>query len=80
MEDAMAESASDAATFSRRARVAQRRHRLPNLGRSGAPAASPAISALPDDALRELNDRITTRYRFNSVVDTGIPGLIARVP
>jgi|SRR5215469_3028381 len=33
------------------------------------------ISTLPDDALLELRDEITTRYRFNSVVETGILGL-----
>jgi diketogulonate reductase-like aldo/keto reductase len=36
------------------------------------------ISALPEDAMREIRDRITTRVRFNSVVDTGVPGFISR--
>jgi diketogulonate reductase-like aldo/keto reductase len=36
------------------------------------------ISTLPDDALQELSNDITTRYRFNSVVETGIPGFIPR--
>src|SRR5258707_13843230 len=33
------------------------------------------ISALPEDALDEIN-RIQTRQRFNEVVKTGIPGFI----
>lgn len=37
------------------------------------------ISSLPDDALAEIRDRITTRVRFNSVVETGVPGFIPRV-
>jgi diketogulonate reductase-like aldo/keto reductase len=37
-----------------------------------------SISALPDDALAEIRDRITTRVRFNSVVKTGVPGFIPR--
>lgn len=36
------------------------------------------ISALPDDAIREINERVTTRVRFNSVVETGVPGFIPR--
>jgi aldehyde reductase len=36
------------------------------------------ISALPEDALNEIN-RIQTRQRLNPVVKTGIPGFIARV-
>jgi aldehyde reductase len=35
------------------------------------------ISALPEDALDEIN-RIQTRQRFNEVVKTGSPGFIAR--
>jgi aldehyde reductase len=35
------------------------------------------ISALPEDALDEIN-RIQTRQRLNQVVKTGIPGFIAR--
>lgn len=34
------------------------------------------ISALPEDAIREIRDRITTSVRFNSVVTTGVPGFI----
>ena len=35
------------------------------------------ISALPDDAMREIRE-ITTSVRFNSVVGTGVPGFIPR--
>jgi diketogulonate reductase-like aldo/keto reductase len=38
------------------------------------------ISTLPEDAMREIRDRITTNVRFNSVVETGVPGFIARAP
>jgi len=34
------------------------------------------ISALPEDAIREIRDRITTSVRFNAVVETGVPGFI----
>ncbi len=36
------------------------------------------ISALPEDAMREIRDHITTNVRFNSVVQTGVPGFIPR--
>lgn len=36
------------------------------------------ISALPEDAMREIRDRITTSIRFNTVVKTGVPGFIPR--
>jgi diketogulonate reductase-like aldo/keto reductase len=36
------------------------------------------ISALPEDAMREIRDHITTSVRFNSVVETGVPGFIPR--
>jgi diketogulonate reductase-like aldo/keto reductase len=36
------------------------------------------ISALPEDAMREIRDFITTSVRFNSVVETGVPGFIPR--
>jgi diketogulonate reductase-like aldo/keto reductase len=36
------------------------------------------ISALPDDAVEEITQRIITRVRLNSVVDTGIPGFIPK--
>jgi diketogulonate reductase-like aldo/keto reductase len=38
------------------------------------------ISALPEDALDEIRDRISTNIRFNSVVETGVPGFIPRKP
>jgi diketogulonate reductase-like aldo/keto reductase len=34
------------------------------------------ISALPEDALREIRNGITTNVRFNAVVETGVPGFI----
>jgi diketogulonate reductase-like aldo/keto reductase len=34
------------------------------------------ISALPEDAMEEIRDRITTSVRFNAVVETGVPGFI----
>ena len=36
------------------------------------------ISTLPDDAMAEMKDGITTRLRFNTVVSTGVPGFIPR--
>jgi diketogulonate reductase-like aldo/keto reductase len=36
------------------------------------------ISALPEDAMQEIRERITTNIRFNSVVETGVPGFIPR--
>jgi diketogulonate reductase-like aldo/keto reductase len=36
------------------------------------------ISALPEDAMREIRDGITTNIRFNTVVTTGVPGFIPR--
>jgi diketogulonate reductase-like aldo/keto reductase len=36
------------------------------------------ISTLPEDAMREIRERITTHVRFNSVVETGVPGFIPR--
>ena len=36
------------------------------------------ISALPEDAMREIRERIRTNIRFNSVVETGVPGFIPR--
>jgi diketogulonate reductase-like aldo/keto reductase len=35
------------------------------------------ISALPEDAIREMRE-LTTRVRFNTVVETGVPGFIPR--
>ena len=37
------------------------------------------ISTLPEDAMQEIRDGITTNIRFNSVVTTGVPGFIPRV-
>ena len=34
------------------------------------------VSTLPEDAMREIRDGITTRVRFNPVVETGVPGFI----
>jgi diketogulonate reductase-like aldo/keto reductase len=36
------------------------------------------ISALPEDAMREIRERITMNVRFNAVVQTGVPGFIPR--
>lgn len=37
------------------------------------------VTALPDSAIHEINERLDTRIRFNSVVDAGEPGF-AEVP
>ena len=34
------------------------------------------VSILPEDAMQEIRDAITTRIRFNPVTDTGVPGFI----
>src|SRR6478609_2174580 len=34
------------------------------------------VTALPESAIVEINERLETRYRFNSVVDAGKPGFI----
>ncbi len=36
------------------------------------------ISTLPDEAMKEISEGISTRVRLNSVVRTGIPGFIPR--
>lgn len=36
------------------------------------------LSPLPEDAMQEIRQRITTRVRFNTVVKTGVPGFIPR--
>jgi diketogulonate reductase-like aldo/keto reductase len=36
------------------------------------------ISALPEEAMGEIRDRIKTNIRFNTVVGTGVPGFIPR--
>ncbi|MCV7092654.1 aldo/keto reductase [Mycobacterium interjectum] len=37
------------------------------------------VTALPESAIHEINERLETRHRFNSVVDAGEPGF-AEVP
>jgi diketogulonate reductase-like aldo/keto reductase len=37
------------------------------------------LSTLPKDAIQEIRDGVTTNIRFNSVVETGVPGFIPRV-
>ncbi len=34
------------------------------------------VTALPESAIQEINERLETRYRFNSVADAGQPGFI----
>ena len=36
------------------------------------------ISTIPDDAIKEIGERISKRVRLNPVVNTGIPGFIPR--
>jgi diketogulonate reductase-like aldo/keto reductase len=36
------------------------------------------VSALPEDAMREISEGIKSRVRFNAVVKTGVPGFIPR--
>jgi diketogulonate reductase-like aldo/keto reductase len=36
------------------------------------------LSTLPDDAMQEIRDGVTTRIRLNTVVETGVPGFIPR--
>jgi diketogulonate reductase-like aldo/keto reductase len=36
------------------------------------------VSTLPEDAMREINEGIKSRVRFNAVVATGVPGFIPR--
>src|SRR5436190_22647392 len=36
------------------------------------------VSAIPQDAVREISEGIKSRVRFNAVVETGVPGFIAR--
>jgi diketogulonate reductase-like aldo/keto reductase len=36
------------------------------------------VSAIPEDAVREITEGITSRVRFNAVVKTGVPGFIPR--
>jgi diketogulonate reductase-like aldo/keto reductase len=37
------------------------------------------VTALPESAIKEINERLVTRYRFNSVADAGQPGF-ANIP
>ena len=37
------------------------------------------VTALPESAIQEINERLITRFRFNSVADGGEPGF-AEVP
>src|SRR5579871_2259279 len=36
------------------------------------------VSALPDEAVREISEGIKTQVRFNAVTETGVPGFIPR--
>jgi len=36
------------------------------------------LSTLPEDAMREIREHIFANVRFNTVVETGVPGFIAR--
>jgi diketogulonate reductase-like aldo/keto reductase len=36
------------------------------------------LSSLPEDAMQEIRDGVGTRIRFNTVVETGVPGFIPR--
>jgi diketogulonate reductase-like aldo/keto reductase len=36
------------------------------------------VSTTPDDAMREISEGISSRVRFNAVVETGVPGFIPR--
>lgn len=36
------------------------------------------ISAMPEEAMREMREQIATNIRFNTVVETGVPGFIPR--
>jgi diketogulonate reductase-like aldo/keto reductase len=36
------------------------------------------VSTIPEDAVQEISEGITSRVRFNAVVETGIPGFIPR--
>lgn len=38
------------------------------------------VSALPEEAMRQISEEITSRVRFNAVVETGVPGFIPRSP
>jgi diketogulonate reductase-like aldo/keto reductase len=36
------------------------------------------LSTIPEDAMQEIRDGVTTRIRLNTVVETGVPGFIPR--
>lgn len=36
------------------------------------------LSTLPEDAMREIRDGVASKIRFNTVVETGVPGFIPR--
>ncbi len=36
------------------------------------------VSTLPEDAMQEIRDKIAEKVRFNTVVETGVPGFIPR--
>jgi diketogulonate reductase-like aldo/keto reductase len=36
------------------------------------------VSTIPDEAVEEISEKVTSRARFNGVVETGVPGFIAR--
>jgi diketogulonate reductase-like aldo/keto reductase len=36
------------------------------------------IAPLPDDAMLDIRERITTNIRFNAVIDSGVPGFTPR--
>jgi diketogulonate reductase-like aldo/keto reductase len=36
------------------------------------------VSTIPEDAVREISERIKTQVRFNAVTETGVPGFIPR--
>ncbi len=36
------------------------------------------VSTIPEDAMREINEGVKSQVRFNAVVETGVPGFIAR--
>jgi diketogulonate reductase-like aldo/keto reductase len=36
------------------------------------------VSAIPEDAMREITEGIKSQVRFNAVVETGVPGFIPR--
>jgi len=36
------------------------------------------LLSIPEEALVEIDQKIETEIRFNSVVDTGVPGFIPR--